>query len=73
VIRRRVTGVAQPDANTHRLTLDSALGTAFAPDDVLQVSWLALCTLGADVVRINWWRYDVARCQLTFQQVAHEY
>ncbi len=73
VIRRRVTGVAQPDANTHRLALDSALGTAFAPDDVLQVSWLALCTLGADVVRINWWRYDVARCQLTFQQVAHEY
>jgi hypothetical protein len=43
------------------------------PDDVLQVSWLALCTLCADVVRINWWRYDVARCQLTFQQVAHEY
>lgn len=73
VIRRRVTAVAQPNANTHRLTLDAALGTAFTPADVLQVSWLALCTQGADVVRINWWRFDVARCQLSFQQVAHEH
>lgn len=73
VIRRRVTAVAQLNANTHRLTLDAALGTAFAPADVLQVSWLALCTQGADVARINWWRFDVARCRLSFQQVAHEH
>ena len=54
-------------------SLRPALGTAFTPADVLQVSWLALCTQGADVVRINWWRFDVARCQLSFQQVAHEH
>ncbi|MFC6349816.1 hypothetical protein H7691_06750 [Stenotrophomonas sp. CW117] len=73
VIRRRVTAVAAPNAATERLTLDAALGTSITPADVVQISWMALCTQAADVVRINWWTHDVAVVDLSFQAVPHEH
>ena len=73
VVRRRVTAVAAPSASIERLTLDAALGVAVTPADVAQISWMALCTQSADVVRINWWRHDVATVELDFQAVPHEH
>lgn len=73
VIRRRVTGVAVPSSNVERLTLDTALGVSIATEDVLQMSWMTLCTQAADVVRVNWWTYAVAQVALNFQAVAHEH
>ena len=73
VIRRRVTAVAAPNPATERLTLDTALGVAITPADVVQISWMALCTQAADVVRINWWTHDVAAVELNFQAVPHEH
>lgn len=73
VLHRRVTGVAAPSGNVERLTLDSSLGTAVTPADVLQLSWMSLCTQSADVVRINWWKHDVAQIELAFQAVPYEH
>lgn len=73
IIRRRVTGVTSPWADVERLALDAQLGTAITPQTVASISWLTLCTQRADTVRINWWNHDVARCELSFQQLAHEH
>lgn len=73
VLYRRVTAVSSPNAGAERLTLDAALGVPVAPADVRQISWMALCTQSADVVRINWWRHDVAEVALSFQAVPHEH
>ncbi len=73
VLHRRVTAVTAPSSNVERLTLDSALGTAITPADVLQLSWMSLCTQSADVVRINWWKHDVAQVELSFQAVPYEH
>lgn len=73
LIRRRVTAVTLPGGNVERLTLDAALGVAVAPADVLQMSWMTLCTQSADVSRINWWKHDVARVEFAFQAVPHEH
>ncbi|WP_282266490.1 hypothetical protein [Stenotrophomonas sp. PS02298] len=69
---RRVTAVSQLGNGNHRLALNATLGKALAPAAVRQLAWLSPCTLGADVVRINWWRYDVASVQLVFNEVADE-
>lgn len=73
VLHRRVTAVAAPSSNVERLTLDSAPGVAITPADVLQLSWMSLCTQSADVVRINWWKHDVAQIELAFQAVPFEH
>jgi hypothetical protein len=73
VLHRRVTAVAAPSGNVERLTLDAAPGTALTPADVLQLSWMSLCTQSADVVRINWWKHDVAQIELSFQAVPYEH
>jgi len=73
VLHRRVTTVAAPSSNVERLTLDSAPGVAIIPADVLQLSWMSLCTQSADVVRINWWKHDVAQIELAFQAVPYEH
>ncbi len=73
VLHRRVTAVAAPNSNVERLTLDSSLGTAITPADVLLLSWMSLCTQSADVVRINWWKHDVAQIELSFQAVPYEH
>lgn len=73
VLHRRVTGVAAPSSNVERLTLDSALGAAITSEDVLQLSWMSLCTQSADVVRVNWWKHDVAQIELAFQAVPYEH
>jgi len=73
VLHRRVTAVAAPSGNVERLTLDAAPGTDFTPADVLQLSWMSLCTQSADVVRINWWKHDVAQIELAFQAVPYEH
>ena len=73
VLHRRVIGVATPSSTVERLMLDSALGMAITPADVLQLSWMSLCTQSADVVRINWWKHDVAELELAFQAVPYEH
>ena len=73
VLHRRVTEVSVLSTSIERLTLDSALGTAVTPGDVIQISWMSLCTQSADIVRINWWKHDVAQIELSFQAVAYEH
>lgn len=70
---RRVTAVTAVGASVERLELDSSLGVAIVPADVAQIAWLSLCTQAADLVRINWWKCDVAQIELSFQAVPFEH
>lgn len=64
VFYRRVTGSVEVDADTERLTIDSALGQDVAVADVAAVSWMAPVRLDADTAEINWWTWQHAEAAL---------
>lgn len=51
-IFRRITGVST-NAGNEEVVLDSALGVAFEPRDVLSISFMSLCRLNTDDIEIN--------------------
>ncbi len=53
VFYRRITGATAIDADTERLTLDSALGQDITVDQVQRISWLYLCRLDQDSIEID--------------------
>lgn len=53
VYYRRVSAAVAVDANTERLTLDTALGVTAAAGDFARVSYLAPCVLASDAVEIE--------------------
>lgn len=57
---RRITAAIEIDANTERLTIDSALGVDVQPSDVVSISFMALCRMDADGVEISWFTGDAA-------------
>lgn len=52
-IHRRVTGSTEISTDAEALAIDTALGRAVAPADVLRISWMQLCRLDHDAVEIN--------------------
>ncbi|MCK9987652.1 MAG: hypothetical protein AzoDbin1_04124 [Azoarcus sp.] len=52
-IHRRVTGSTEISTDAEALAIDTALGRAVAPADVLRISWMQLCRLDHDAVEIH--------------------
>ncbi len=52
VLYRRITGSTTVDANTERLSIDSALGVQVAPAQVRRISYMALSRLNSDSIDI---------------------
>ena len=65
VFYRRITASTEVSATVERLTLDSALGAALAPADILAVSFMSLARLEADAVEIQWQTADLAESVAT--------
>jgi hypothetical protein len=63
-ITRRITDSSVISASVERLTVDSALGTAIAPADVVRTSFLDRVRLDADAAEIAWWTWDAAESRL---------
>lgn len=57
---RRITASVDVNATTERLTIDSAIGTALQPGDIVQVSFMAICRLDSDGVEISYFTGDIA-------------
>lgn len=53
VFYRQVDNWAEIDAGTERLTLSAAFGQVVTPEQVAQISYMALCTLAGDAVEIQ--------------------
>jgi hypothetical protein len=53
VFYRQVDNWAELDASTERLTLSAAFGQIVTPEQVAQISYMALCTLAGDAVEIQ--------------------
>ncbi|UJM85331.1 hypothetical protein [Rhodanobacter denitrificans] len=53
VFYRRVNAAVEVDEQTEQLGLDAALGTAVAPAQVRQISWMMLATLAGDRVELS--------------------
>lgn len=68
---RRITGSTEITADIERLSIDSALGVAIAPADVLRISWMTLSRGNDDAVEIDHITDSegVASCELTFRGV----
>jgi hypothetical protein len=66
---RRVDNSASIDANTERLTLDSALGVSLSRQDVLQVCWVDVARLASDEVPLEWVTSEVVRTELAVRQL----
>jgi hypothetical protein len=74
VFYRRITDAVVLDADTEQLALDSALGQNVTPDQVLQISFMALARLSDDTVELSH-QHDsagVATCAVTFIGVPKE-
>jgi hypothetical protein len=63
-ITRRITASTVVSASVERLTIDSALGTAIAPADVVRITFLDRVRLDADAAEIAWWTWDTAESRL---------
>lgn len=63
-ITRRITGSAVVSASVERLTVDTSLGTAIAPADIVRISFLDRVRLDADAAEIAWWTWDSAESRL---------
>lgn len=66
---RRVTGAAELDENTERLSIDSGLPVTLQPSEVSRISWLALARLETDGVEINWQWDDWAEVSANWRTV----
>lgn len=69
---RRITGSAVIDADTERLTLDSALGASVAVSEVALVSFMHLLRLNTDAVELNWFARDSAESLLVSRGVRND-
>lgn len=71
VFYRRITNAAENSATTETLTIDSALGVALTPADVVQISYLALCRMDADGVEIAWFTGDSAEAAHSLRAIGN--
>jgi hypothetical protein len=69
---RRIAAAAEVSADVEELTLDSALGVAIAPEDVLQVSFMGLCRSDSDYVEFDWWTGEYAEAAMAWRARQHD-
>lgn len=58
VFYRRIINAIETDADTERVTIDTALGINITPSDVRSISWMTLSRLEADAIEMQWWKHD---------------
>lgn len=69
---RRITGSAEIDGDTERLTISSALGVEVSPSAIAAVSFMHLARLDTDAVEIAWHRWDVAEAAFTVRGIRND-
>lgn len=69
ILHRRVTGIAEIDAQTESIAIDAALGVTIAPTDVRRMMWMSLARLNADALEIHYETDRLARLSVTFRMV----
>lgn len=69
VFHRRVTGIAELDADTEVIVIDSALGVVVNPADVRRIMWMGLARLDADALEIHYITDSIAQIRTTFRMV----
>jgi hypothetical protein len=62
---RRVSGFAAVDAQTERMTMNTAIGVEITPESVAMISWMMFARLDDDVVEIEHASAAVAEATLT--------
>lgn len=67
VFYRRVTGAAEVDANTERLSIDAQLGVTVTTAQIALVSFLMLMRQSSDSAEIAWFTGDAAEASATFR------
>ena len=72
VLYRRITDSEELDADTERLTIDSAPGITIAPEDLLQLSWLTWWRLDADAVELAWHHSTLVETRLRLRGLGNE-
>ena len=66
VFYRRITGATVLDADTERLSIDTALGVAVPKASIALVSWLTLMRNASDSAEFAWFTGDAAETSATF-------
>jgi hypothetical protein len=72
VLYRRIASATAVSAEVEELTLDSAPGVAFGPDDVLQVSFMGLCRSDSDYFEFDWWTGEYAEVPVAWRGRQHD-
>lgn len=72
VLYRRITSSETLSGTIERLWLDDAFGMQITPEQIVKVSFLALCRLEADAVEIAHWTGDVCESNTAFRGVRHD-
>lgn len=60
IFYRRTSAYVEVNENTERMTIDTALGAVYNPEDFLQTCWLSLFRLDQDGIEIAHWTGEVA-------------
>ena len=72
VYYRRITASSEVSASVEELTLSSSLGVAITVDDVLQISFMALCRCETDAFDFDWWTGDFADVSTAWRGRIHD-
>mgnify|MGYP001474544986 CR=1 FL=1 len=65
ILYRRIVYYETVDADTERITIDTAPGIDIQPADVASISFMFLSRLDADAVELAWWTGSVAESVVT--------
>jgi hypothetical protein len=72
VYYRRVTASSELDADTERLLIDTALGVNLQPNDIAQVSFLALSRQSGDAAEFSYFSGNVAEVATTMRSTRND-
>lgn len=67
VVYRRIVAAVEVSSTAEQLTLDAPLGVDVQPQQVAQVSFLALCRNNADAAELSHWTGEVSRASVTWR------
>ncbi|MGR4895030.1 hypothetical protein ACIPR8_07110 [Stenotrophomonas sp. LARHCG68] len=70
LLYRRVLSVVSVGGAVERLALSESL-PVFPLASVVECGWMLLAAQSADIVRLQWWKDDVAAVEFSFRGVAH--
>lgn len=72
LLYRRVLAVTAVGSNVERLMVSESL-PAFSASSVVECGWMFLAAQSADIIKLRWWKDDVASVDFSFRGIAHGY